>query len=70
VLALDLSPQMIRIARQRSAHYTNVEFQRADACDSYLTLAQLRQRCQVLLPGVKIRKHLFWRYSLIWKKLS
>jgi ubiquinone/menaquinone biosynthesis C-methylase UbiE len=36
--------------------------------DSYLTLSQLRQRCQALLPGVKIRKHLLWRYSLIWKK--
>ena len=159
VLALDLSPQMIRIARERSSHYANIDFQRADACvwefppesfdciisiatlhhlpleemlakmkralkvngvllvldlyqeslsgaftslaaiplnlllrylktghfqdppevraawaehgrhDSYLTLSQLRHRCQVLLPGVKIRKHLFWRYSLIWKKI-
>jgi ubiquinone/menaquinone biosynthesis C-methylase UbiE len=158
VLALDLSPQMIRIARKRSTNYTNIDFQRADArvwefppesfdciCsiatlhhlpleetlakmkralrangvllvldlyqesffgaytslaaiplnlvlrylktgrfldppevraawaehgrhDTYLTLSQLRQRCQALLPGVKIRKHLFWRYSLIWKK--
>ncbi len=38
--------------------------------DSYLTLSQLRQRCQVLLPGVKIRKHLLWRYSLVWKKTA
>lgn len=36
--------------------------------DRYLTLTELRQRCQVLLPGVKIRKHLLWRYSLMWKK--
>jgi hypothetical protein len=38
--------------------------------DSYLPLSQLRQRCQVLLPGVKIRKHLLWRYSLRWKKTA
>jgi ubiquinone/menaquinone biosynthesis C-methylase UbiE len=36
--------------------------------DTYLTLSELRQRCQVLLPGVKIRKHLLWRYSLVWQK--
>ncbi|HKP10765.1 MAG TPA: class I SAM-dependent methyltransferase [Blastocatellia bacterium] len=30
VLALDLSPQMIRIARERSAHHANIEFQVAD----------------------------------------
>jgi ubiquinone/menaquinone biosynthesis C-methylase UbiE len=160
VLALDMSPQMIRLAKERSQQYTNIEFQMADALlwefppdhfdciisiatlhhlpleemltkmkralrlngvllildlyqeslagafttlaalpislalkylntgrfieppevraawaehvkhDSYLTLSQLRQRCQVQLPGVKIRKHLLWRYSLIWKKTA
>jgi len=38
--------------------------------DSYLPLSQLRHHCQVLLPGVKIRKHLLWRYSLMWKKTA
>jgi ubiquinone/menaquinone biosynthesis C-methylase UbiE len=160
VLALDVSPQMIRLARERSRQYANTDFQVADALlcefppdhfdcivsiatlhhlpleemltkmnfalsvngvllildlyqenlvgafttlaalpvsvilkylntgrfteppevraawaehvkhDSYLRLSQLRQRCQVLLPGVKIRKHLLWRYSLIWKKTA
>jgi ubiquinone/menaquinone biosynthesis C-methylase UbiE len=158
VLALDLSPQMIRLARERSFQYANIDFQVADALiwefppehfdciisiatlhhlpleeilanmkraltgngvllildlyqeslsgafttlatlpvdlvlkylktrhfkerpevraawaehgkhDSYLTLSQIRHRCQATLPGVKIRKHLLWRYSLIWKK--
>jgi len=31
VLALDLSPQMIRIAKERSAAYTNIDFEAADA---------------------------------------
>jgi ubiquinone/menaquinone biosynthesis C-methylase UbiE len=34
VLALDLSPEMIRIARQRSAQFPNIEFQLADARDT------------------------------------
>ena len=32
VLALDLSPEMIRIARERSAQFPNLEFQVADVC--------------------------------------
>ena len=158
VLALDLSPQMVRLARERSREHTNIDFRVADALawdfpaeqfdcivsiatlhhmpleemlvkmkqaltvkgvllvldlyqaspsdaftllaavpinlalkylktghlrepqevreawaehgqhDSYLTLSQLRQRCQAVLPGAKIRRHLLWRYSLIWRK--
>ncbi len=34
VLALDLSPEMIRIARERSAQFPNIEFQLADVRDS------------------------------------
>jgi ubiquinone/menaquinone biosynthesis C-methylase UbiE len=160
VLALDMSPQMIRLARERSRQCTNITFHQADALswkfpfdhfdcivsiatlhhvpleemllnmkqalrvngvllildlyqesrlgsftslaafpislmlkffntgrfreppevraawaehgkhDTYLKLTELRKRCQVLLPGVKIRKHLLWRYSLIWKKTA
>ncbi len=36
--------------------------------DVYLTLPQIRQICQVLLPGARVRRHLLWRYSLIWRK--
>ena len=159
VLALDLSPQMIRVARERSEQYSNIDFQVADAMtwefpteqfdcvasiatlhhlpigetllkmkgalkingtliildlfqaerlsdiltsalavpaniilksintgrlreprevrkawaehgrrDSYPTLSQVRQICTSVLPGAKVRKHLLWRYSMIWKK--
>lgn len=160
VLALDLSPQMIRLAQERSASYANIDFQLADVLslefpheefdcivsiatihhvpmedilskmktalavngtiivldlyrarpsdiftiltaipinillkylktgrskeppevqeawaehgqyDSYLTLAQLRHICRTVLPGAKVRRHLLWRYSLVWKKTS
>lgn len=36
--------------------------------DSYLTLDQVREVCSDLLPGAEVRKHLFWRYSVVWKK--
>src|SRR5688572_17397969 len=33
VLALDVSAEMIRIARERSAQFPNIDFQIADVCD-------------------------------------
>jgi ubiquinone/menaquinone biosynthesis C-methylase UbiE len=158
VLALDLSPQMIRIARERSEQYPNIDFQVADAMtwefpaeqfdcvasiatlhhlpieetllkmrealkingtliildlfqaeglsdvltstlavpahiilrliktchlreprevreawaehgrsDSYPALSQIRQVCASVLPEARVRKHLLWRYSIVWK---
>ena len=159
VLALDLSPEMIRLARERSAHFPNIDFQLVDvrdwsfpvACfdciasiatlhhlpypeilsqmkaalkpggvllildlfepagisdsllnllalpvsaglrllhhgrllphrevrdawnaheqhDSYPTMSEVRALCERTLPGAKIRKHLLWRYSIVWQK--
>lgn len=161
VLALDLSPNMIRLAAERSAHFTNIDFQVADVLtlelpagrfdcvaaiatlhhlpfaealtkikralkpggvllvldlfeneglpdafrsalalplslglrlvrrgrllpprevrrawaehgrhDSYLTIKQVREACAELLPGAVVRRHLLWRYSLVWKKAA
>lgn len=36
--------------------------------DVYLALSQVRQTCQTILPGAKVRRHLFWRYSITWIK--
>lgn len=159
VLALDLSPEMIRIARAHSEHLPNIEFQLADAMlcdlppqgfdciasiatlhhlpfreiflkmkaalkrggillildlfepsgvidvllnpvavslsgtlrlthhgrvrpsreardawavherhDIYPTMHHVRDLCADILPGAKIRKHLLWRYSVVWRK--
>ncbi|MDQ2976728.1 MAG: class I SAM-dependent methyltransferase [Acidobacteriota bacterium] len=37
VLALDLSPEMIRIARERSVQFPNIEFEVGDVCNRPLT---------------------------------
>jgi ubiquinone/menaquinone biosynthesis C-methylase UbiE len=36
--------------------------------DTYLTLPQIEQICAKVLPGALVARHLFWRYSIIWKK--
>ena len=36
--------------------------------DSYLTMDQVHDVFGQLLPGAQIRRHLFWRYSVVWRK--
>ncbi len=36
--------------------------------DRYLTLSQARRIYSKSMKGASIRKHLFWRYSVVWEK--
>jgi SAM-dependent methyltransferase len=36
--------------------------------DVYPTLAEARALAAALLPGARVRRHLFWRYSLVWRR--
>ena len=36
--------------------------------DSYTTFSQVREICAAILPGARLQKHFFWRYSIIWRK--
>ncbi|MEM7725844.1 MAG: hypothetical protein AAF208_05650 [Cyanobacteria bacterium P01_A01_bin.45] len=36
--------------------------------DKYFTLSQARRIYKNSLSKAKVRKHLFWRYSVVWQK--
>jgi len=36
--------------------------------DSYPTMRDIRALCAEILPAAKVRKHLLWRYSIVWEK--
>jgi SAM-dependent methyltransferase len=38
--------------------------------DHYLTLAEVRRIAANRLPGASVKRHLLWRYSLVWRKPS
>jgi hypothetical protein len=38
------------------------------AHEEYLSLAQVRRVCARVLPGARLRRHLLWRYSIVWTK--
>ncbi|MBM7806050.1 SAM-dependent methyltransferase [Geodermatophilus bullaregiensis] len=33
-----------------------------------LTVREVRRRARAVLPGVRVRRLLFWRYSLVWRR--
>jgi SAM-dependent methyltransferase len=36
--------------------------------ETYLRLSEVRDMCRELLPGAEVRRHLLWRYSIVWRK--
>jgi SAM-dependent methyltransferase len=38
------------------------------AHDAYPTLADVRMACAACLPGARVRRHLYFRYSLVWRR--
>jgi ubiquinone/menaquinone biosynthesis C-methylase UbiE len=40
------------------------------AGEAYLTLNEVREMCRRYLPGARIHRHLFWRYTVVWHKTA
>jgi ubiquinone/menaquinone biosynthesis C-methylase UbiE len=38
--------------------------------DTYPTFSVARQVAERVLPGAQVRRHLLWRYSIVWRKLG
>jgi ubiquinone/menaquinone biosynthesis C-methylase UbiE len=38
--------------------------------DTYSPISRVRKICDQLLPGAVIKRHLLWRYSIVWKKTN
>lgn len=62
--------KLIKNGRLRESQESREAWDEHGRNDSYLTLSQIRQICASLLPGARVKKHLLWRYSIIWKKLE
>lgn len=41
----------------------------APTCRAQLTLRQIKDVANDVIPGYSLKRHLLWRYSLVWRKL-
>ena len=67
-VALHNGLNLVKTGKLRKSPQTRAAWDQHARTDKYLTVTQVRQSCQSLLPGAKVTKHLLWRYSIVWKK--
>jgi ubiquinone/menaquinone biosynthesis C-methylase UbiE len=60
--------RFLRTGRLRSRRELRAAWDEHGRHDSYLTIDEVKKLCAEILPGAKIKKHLLWRYSLVWRK--
>jgi len=62
--------KLIKTGRVRPSRAEREAWAEHSQRDVYLTLSQVCKICADVLPGAQVRKHLLWRYSIIWKKAA
>ena len=67
-MPVSLGLRLVRSGRLREPREVRKAWAEHGRTDSYLTMSQVRQICRDMLPGAEVRKHLLWRYSVIWRK--
>ena len=67
-LSLSVALRLIHHGRIRSSREARDAWAAHEQHDLYPTMTQVRELCAEILPGAQIKKHLLWRYSLIWQK--
>ncbi|BAY24449.1 type 11 methyltransferase [Calothrix sp. NIES-2100] len=67
---LNLTLQLLKNKRLRPTPEAIAAWQEHGMTDKYLTRSQAKQIYQQFLTEAQVRKHLFWRYSVVWEKSS
>lgn len=67
-LPVNVGLRLIKHRRLRAPAAMRAAWAEHEQHDSFLTLSQVRKLCARFLPGARVRRHLLWRYSVVWKK--
>jgi ubiquinone/menaquinone biosynthesis C-methylase UbiE len=66
-LPVSASLRIMRTRRLLPARDVRAAWKEHEKHDSYLTITEVRNFCDEVLPRALVRKHLLWRYSLVWQ---
>jgi SAM-dependent methyltransferase len=69
-LPLSVGLRLIKTGRLRQPRQLREAWAEHGKIDTYPTAASIRQACARALPGARVRKHLLWRYSVVWRKVA
>ena len=66
----NLLMNLMKNGKLREDPHSAAVWKRHGAHDRYLTVREVRRLAARHLPGARVRRLLFWRYSLIWRKVD
>ena len=67
-LPASLGLRLLREGRLRAPAPVRAAWAAHAKYDRFPTLREMRKACAGVLPGARVRKHLLWRYSVVWQK--
>lgn len=67
-MPVSVSLRLLHHGRLRPPREVRAAWAAHEAHDVYPTMREVHSICDEILPGAKIRKHLLWRYSIVWEK--
>ena len=69
-IAVSVTLRLIHHGRLRSSREARDAWAEHERHDLYPTMSDVRGLCAEIFPRAKVRKHLLWRYSVVWQKPS
>ena len=67
-IPVSVSLRLIHHGRLLPSREVRAAWAAHEAHDNYPTMKEVRALCADVLPGAQVKKHLLWRYSVIWQK--
>src|SRR5712691_10986187 len=67
-MGVSVSLRLIQNGRLQPPREVRAAWAAHEQHDTYPTMSEIRGLCAEILPGAEIKKHLLWRYSIIWQK--
>ena len=65
---LNVAGRLATTGRLRPSPEARAAWEAHGVTDRYPKVAEVRRTAGGFLPGARVRQHLFWRYSLVWRK--
>jgi SAM-dependent methyltransferase len=65
---LNIAGRFAVTGRLRPSREARAAWEAHAVTDRFPKVADVRRVADAILPGARVRQHLFWRYSLIWRK--
>jgi ubiquinone/menaquinone biosynthesis C-methylase UbiE len=65
---VNISLSLLKRGRLREPAEVRAAWAEHGRTDTYLTLTQVRRASATILPMAQVKRHLLWRYSIVWKK--